>query len=89
MANNRMTLVNTRTGQRVPLAEYFPSCGWAVVNPDFGEQLDAAFSTAQTTDLPLPGVSRMEGGNEWVVEYEEIDPSIEENATEHDVPIRD
>lgn len=42
MANNRMYLVNRRTGVRAYLAKYYPSCGWSSW-PGIDTQLNAAF----------------------------------------------
>lgn len=61
MANNRMYLVNARTGARVYLAKYYPSTGWYCVEPEtLAQRLDAAFHDR-------PGEM---WGDEWALEYE-------------------
>ncbi len=81
MANNRMFLVNNRTGQKVMLAKYYPSTGWYVQNEKIKESLDDAFNIADfgvedwpNTVPPKPdgkiAVGGMWGGNEWQIEYE-------------------
>ncbi len=63
MANNRMYLKNTVTGQEIFLAKYFPSSGWRIPDmTDITGKLRAALATTS------PGTEY--GGNDWVVAYE-------------------
>lgn len=45
MANNRMYLVNERTGTRVYLAKYYPSTGW-YASQDLLRDINEAFDAA-------------------------------------------
>jgi hypothetical protein len=82
MANNRMFLVNTRTGGRVSLAKYYPSTGWFI--PDGAiERVSAAFDEAdfghlnpeareaKAISLHFGQPYSMGGmfGDEWVLEF--------------------
>lgn len=76
MANNRMWLINTRTGDKVLLAKYFPSGGWNLRSSPqaLTELLDAenahnAPGTTGIAGLPIAG-GGMYGGNPWRLEYE-------------------
>ena len=53
MANNRMYLVNTRTGQEVYLAKFFPSTGWYVPNgmETLQDRLNKAFDESDFSHL--------------------------------------
>lgn len=66
MANNRMDLVNKRTGQRVSLAKYFPSTGW-FTSVDKLAEFAKAFGMDAFNDSP--GTMY---GDEWALEYEEV-----------------
>lgn len=46
MANNRMFLVNKRTGTRVYLAKYYPSTGWYTDQEDLSAKLNMEFDKA-------------------------------------------
>lgn len=66
MANNRMDLVNKRTGQRVRLAKYFPSTGWTTSVSALAD-FTKAFGVDAFEDSP--GTMY---GDEWALEYEEV-----------------
>lgn len=62
MANNRMYLVNKKTGHRITIAKYYPSTGWYVFHDDLHAQLDAEFSGhSEVSDV---------GNMDWELEYE-------------------
>ena len=61
MANNRMYLVNKRTGARVFLAKYYPNTGWYTVG-EISPHLDEAFDV----DVGYGGTY----GERWDIEYE-------------------
>jgi len=42
MSNNVMWLVNDRTNERIPIAKYYPSTGWYLLD-GHDEKLSAAF----------------------------------------------
>lgn len=85
MANNRMYLVNERTGTRVYLAKYYPSTGWYPPD-DVAQRLTDAFDIADFGHLSdaervenaihhgLGGVPHKSlggmYGDRWRVEYE-------------------
>lgn len=86
MANNRMYLKNTRTGQKVYLAKYYPSTGWYVVAEEsLNDRLALAFDEADFGYLgpeeraakraqPKFGPPYSAGGMygaEWAIEFEE------------------
>ena len=64
MANNRMWLVNARTGQRLNLAKYYPSTGW-YTNQTKVQEFWAAFAPDGVCDGP--GTMY---GDEWRLEYD-------------------
>lgn len=83
MANNRMYLKNTRTGDLIYLAKYYPSLGWFA--PDnIGPLLNAQFDEADFGHLTpaeraakamQPGLGQPYSGggvlgDEWEIEYE-------------------
>ena len=83
MANNRMYLVNTRTGTRIYLAKYYPSFGWsATIN--IKRSLNSGFDAADFGHLTEEerGAKRIRlgfgrpysgggaYGDEWRIEYE-------------------
>jgi len=70
MANNRMTLVNTATGQRVLLATHLATEWRALAGIE--EKLDQVF-TAEFHDFPTAW-----GSTAWRVEYEEEEPELDE-----------
>ena len=69
MANNLMFLKNKVTGDRVVLAKYYPSTGWAVAFPDgqigLINRMDREFARRHMQIGPSDL-----GGNEWVIEYD-------------------
>lgn len=65
MANNRMWLVNKRTGQRLNLAKYYPSTGW-YTNQTKIQAFWEAFNPRSKPDGP--GTMY---GDEWALEYDE------------------
>ena len=79
MANNRMWLVNSRSGERVLLAKYYPSGGWRVPDDGLTDALQSVFNKSDSFGpnphgigggkIPLSSLG-MYGGNEWQVEYE-------------------
>lgn len=85
MANTRMYLKNTRTGDRIYLAKYYPSTGWyrpswvvvSAINrgfdvADFGhltEEQRAENAARQGLGVPYPSAGGM-FGEEWIVEYD-------------------
>ena len=71
MANNRMTLVNTATGQRVLLATHLAT-KWRVV-AGIEEKLDQVFA-AELTDFPAAW-----GSTAWCIEYEVDEPELDED----------
>lgn len=86
MANNRMFLVNRKTGARIMLAKYYPSTGWYAydgltdkVNEvfhkhDFGhlnEIQEAANAAHQGFGVPYPSEGGMYGDTDWYIDYEE------------------
>lgn len=85
MANNRMWLVNENAGERILLAKYYPSGGWAVFYDDLVDRLNALFVKidypAGFTNRPtgMAGLPICEGGQfgdtGWRIEYEEPGPS--------------
>jgi hypothetical protein len=70
MANNRMTLVNTATGQRVLLATHFATKWRALAGIE--EKLDQAFAT-EFDEFPTAW-----GSTAWRVEYETDEPELDE-----------
>lgn len=84
MANNRMYLKNTRTGEAVYIAKYYPSTGW-YTEDDITEKLNAAFHKADFGHLtesqklinqkhvgfgvPYPSAAGLWGA-EWVLQLE-------------------
>lgn len=86
MANNRMYLVNKRTGAALLLAKFFPSGGWglrcdegelqrALTFADFNiHQLRANGSVIARTRNPFDGPFKAESsewdGQEWVLEFD-------------------
>ena len=86
MANNRMVMVNTRTGERFFLAKYYPSTGWYSQTRwdkkrDVGAELDAFFHKQDFGDKPyedlVRGVDYAAGGMygaEYRIDLEEETP---------------
>lgn len=85
MANNRMYLVNKRTGAKVYLAKYYPSTGWYIPKPGLEQRLADAFDQADFGHLTDEqrkandshvglGVPHQSSGgmygDEWTLEYE-------------------
>jgi hypothetical protein len=82
MANNRMFLVNKRTGTRISLAKYYPSTGWYMtegmmeaINQKF-DDADFGHLTPEAREAnnlkPGFGPPHSMGGmfaDEWVLEY--------------------
>lgn len=65
MANNRMWLVNKKTGDQVLLAKYYPSAGWGTFwKQELAEKIDALF----TKNLQSP---TMIGDMDYEIVYEE------------------
>jgi len=70
MANNRMSLVNTATGQRVLLATHL-AAEWRAV-ADIEAKLDQAF-IAELAEFPAAW-----GSTAWRIEYETDEPALDE-----------
>ena len=82
MANNRLALVNTRTGEQFLLAKYYPSTGWFSREPEtLGERLNAWFDKqdfghlndeqrAENAAVPGLGVPHVSSGGMYGEEYE-------------------
>ena len=70
MANNRMTLVNTATGQRVLLATHLATKWRALAGIE--EKLDQAFA-AELAEFPAAW-----GSTAWRIEYEMDEPELDE-----------
>ena len=86
MANNRMFLVNRRTGARLMLAKYYPSTGWYMVKSegdmnDVFDEADFGYLTeeerkAKRAQFLTPGRAGRPYsaagtvGVEWELEYE-------------------
>lgn len=85
MANNRMYLVNKRTGTRIYLAKYYPSSGWYPPT-DIEERLSKGFDESDFGHLsgderltraltfggpPYANASDVMCGDDWELEYEE------------------
>ncbi len=64
MANNRMFLVNKRTGARVFLAKYYPGTGWYSAGSHVHEAIDAAFEADEDRSYA------MWGDLDWEIAYE-------------------
>jgi hypothetical protein len=62
MANNRMFLVNKRTGHRLLIAKYYPSTGWSP-KQDIEPMLTNFFDC--NDDVPSMG-----GDTDYAIEYE-------------------
>lgn len=87
MANNRMYLINRRTGDKLYLAKYYPSTGWYTVQTDLENVLNETFYRADFGADSRPVLPRFLGtsnavsgggmyGDEWELEYEtRSDPS--------------
>lgn len=87
MANNRMWVVNRKTGAKVLLAKYYPSTGWCVFYQDLADKLDALFhehdfghlSHAELAanaahhgmGVPFTSAGGMWGATDWFLDYEE------------------
>ena len=86
MANNRMFLVNRKTGAKIMLAKYYPSTGWFAydgltdrVNKVFDEHDFGHLSDVQKMqNAAHPGFGvpyKADGGEfgytDWYVDYEE------------------
>lgn len=86
MANNRMFLVNRRTGAKVMIAKYYPSTGWfaydgltekvnqAFHHHDFGHLTtaqEAANAAHHGLGVPHTSEGGMFGGADWYIDYEE------------------
>ena len=80
MANNRMWLVNTRTGKKIQIAKYYPSTGW-FCGETLGERLNQWFDDQDFGHLSeferrrnersgLAEVPRTSAGGVWGAEYE-------------------
>jgi len=84
MANNRMYLVNRRTGDRIYLAKYYPSYGWIAL-PDLSLEMREMFFRADFGHLPAKEQRRAQfkthmgppyafsaavEGAEWELQYE-------------------
>lgn len=96
MANNRMYLVNRRTGTRIYLAKYYPSTGW-YTRESIRDDLDAGFEEADFGHLteemqkandahlglgvPFPSPAGMYG-DEWALEYE--DTTDQQSGAQHE-----
>lgn len=63
MANNRMWLVNKRTGARLLLAKYYPSTRWSVFYSDLTDRISRFFRENEL--LPTQW-----GDNDYEVQYE-------------------
>ena len=70
MANNRMSLVNTATGQRVLLATHLATKWRALSGVE--DKLDHAFN-AELSEFPAAW-----GSTAWLVEYETDEPELDE-----------
>jgi len=64
MANNRMYLINRRTGKQILLAKYYPSTGWCVFHDNLAVKLDVLLHENE----PLP---TSWGDNDWEIEFEQ------------------
>lgn len=70
MANNRMTLVNAATGQRVLIATHLATKWRAIAGIE--ETLDRAF-TVELDEFPAAW-----GSTAWRIEYEQDEPELDE-----------
>jgi hypothetical protein len=71
MANNRMTLVNIATGQRVLIATHLATKWRAIAGIE--EKLDQVFA-AELADFPAAW-----GSTAWRIEYEVDEPELDED----------
>ena len=82
MANNRMYLVNRRTGDKVFIGKYYPSTGWYISDPDnFISKVSNAFHRADFGEITYEEAQRdgvcanggMWGDTSWCIQYESVD----------------
>lgn len=72
MANNRMYLKNTRTGERFYLAKYYPSTGWYIVGDNLDDRLNEFFDVQDFGGGERPRFSMGDMyGAEWVLQFQD------------------
>ena len=79
MANNRMYLINKRTGEEVFIGRYYPEPGWYVFDPEtLSQKIDEAFHKVDFGEISFDEAQRKRlsasgglfGDRSWMIKYE-------------------